>query len=1127
MAKLKDGYLKQIGSAEGNDSYALLAGGGHLGYSNSSGANMLVQRDANGYILNSYFNTTSGGAERNTSGLGYIAGFNSGDYYIRSYGVAAVKSWLGLGSNAYDSTAYLPLTGGVLTGPLTIQSGNDGKIVLNNTDTETKYQQIVFQQNSTEYARLGTYGNDDLRWSNNIVWHAGNFTPGNYLPIAGGTMTGALNFKNGTWNNVGDDVAIGDINVAGQLGVKALNTTNPGIAFYNSSATAVGNLVSNAGTLQWSNNTVLHSGNVSSYLYEANLNWGGKNFNGTYGCIDAAMVPFLGANRLAFANPSGIAVEYSRDSGGTWTDYGASDGQKLNLTSGAAGSGLNIGNADSTNKDNGTYQLRITFNTGVCSIYTQLNKFCIYISSNGSSGITCTIEKALESTPDVYSIVSDMVPISGWSGYNIINTPTITTYGGTPSSQYGRLRFIFRSTGGSTTYNGLQVINIFGFGGVGWVTPSSMAKWGQIYSYDYLKNVTFPAAVTATSFNGTATAANKVNSTLTFTGYSTQTFNGSSNVSVAIPNNTNQLTNGAGYITSSGSISGNAATATRIAATVSGTNTIELVRATMADNDYFRILVGGTASNAGFAEIATADDANEPIYVRQYSGAFTSLTRTATLLDASGNTSFPGTVTASNFSGLASNSSHLAIVSGGASSTWNWSGQGGQPTLLWGSNDGTNMYVYNPSNFSVNYAASSGKTSYLQNVDNGVINIPGTGQLRYDYHVNSGTAGLFPISNNANSIISFNKHDGSYDSQLGFSSNGNIYYRNFNGTAIDTTTAWKVLLDSGNYSSYVLPLSGGTMTGAISSNSSISTSSYINVGSLRFRSNAIEDWTTASDTDVAFNYYGYNGAGTYYRNLVIYSGKTAQIAKFEASTANLTIGGNLISAGVYSSGDVNLNNERYLKAKDTSGSYYNLLGVDGGNYMKIGNATLTTIIGGSGALFNIGGIANLVTVYSGGMAVNTAFSANSVSSATGSFGTSISSGTGSFSSNVTAASFIKSGYNDTYALLAGGGHKALANICGDYVQSSTTYYAGSGRYLYSSGYLCMPNGIIFQWGYMQNGSGAYGFPYVFPTKCLSINITTNRTNTGSLGANHAGNVTTSSFYAVMDGTYGWMFAVGC
>ena len=80
----------------------------------------------------------------------------------------------------------------------------------------------------------------------------------------------------------------------------------------------------------------------------------------------------------------------------------------------------------------------------------------------------------------------------------------------------------------------------------------------------------------------------------------------------------------------------------------------------IGDNDYWRIAGGATASNAGYLEIATADDANEPIYVRQYgSGKFGTLTRTATLLDASGNTSFPGTVAASAFNGNASTATKL------------------------------------------------------------------------------------------------------------------------------------------------------------------------------------------------------------------------------------------------------------------------------------------------------------------------------------------------------------------------------------------------------------------------------------------------------------------------------------
>lgn len=44
----------------------------------------------------------------------------------------------------------------------------------------------------------------------------------------------------------------------------------------------------------------------------------------------------------------------------------------------------------------------------------------------------------------------------------------------------------------------------------------------------------------------------------------------------------------------------------------------------------------------------------------------------------------------------------------GADIPFNWSGQPGQPAWLWGGNDAGNTYVYNPSNFSVAYAASAG-----------------------------------------------------------------------------------------------------------------------------------------------------------------------------------------------------------------------------------------------------------------------------------------------------------------------------------------------------------------------------------------------------------------------------------
>lgn len=74
---------------------------------------------------------------------------------------------------------------------------------------------------------------------------------------------------------------------------------------------------------------------------------------------------------------------------------------------------------------------------------------------------------------------------------------------------------------------------------------------------------------------------------------------------------------------------------------LSGGNERNLLYQQMADNDLFRIRCGGP-SNQGWVEIATADDGTEPIYVRQYTGEFASITRTLTLLDGSGNTICPG-----------------------------------------------------------------------------------------------------------------------------------------------------------------------------------------------------------------------------------------------------------------------------------------------------------------------------------------------------------------------------------------------------------------------------------------------------------------------------------------------------
>lgn len=67
---------------------------------------------------------------------------------------------------------------------------------------------------------------------------------------------------------------------------------------------------------------------------------------------------------------------------------------------------------------------------------------------------------------------------------------------------------------------------------------------------------------------------------------------------------------------------------------------------------------------------------------------------------------------------------------GAANMTFNWSGQGGQPSWLWGGNDGFSHYVYNPINFTVYSAGRIRINADLGNVPM-AMNYQGQGQLEY------------------------------------------------------------------------------------------------------------------------------------------------------------------------------------------------------------------------------------------------------------------------------------------------------------------------------------------------------------------------------------------------------------
>ena len=153
------------------------------------------------------------------------------------------------------------------------------------------------------------------------------------------------------------------------------------------------------------------------------------------------------------------------------------------------------------------------------------------------------------------------------------------------------------------------------------------------------------------------------------------------------------------------------------------------------------------------------------------------------------------------------NAYHLRINSANSWSTWNWVGQSGQPSWLWGSNDGTNMYVWNPSNFNVNTA------QYLRSLGNQNCQ---TGRTQaygdvYTYNTHSSNTGS-PTT--YTSVIGFGRGIGGTVEIAGGWCNTNLYWRSLRDCC-ENWFSWRTVLDESNYASILnntyLPLAGGTM----------------------------------------------------------------------------------------------------------------------------------------------------------------------------------------------------------------------------------------------------------------------------------------------------------------------------
>lgn len=149
------------------------------------------------------------------------------------------------------------------------------------------------------------------------------------VPKTGGTLTGALGLANNTWNPVGNDVAIGDHDVAGNLGVKGLNGT-PGISLYNQDGSHYANVIhsKNIGNQSVDHATTSDSASNAKIASEANIadlalklgRSGNRNYPMTFNWAGKGGQPtwlWGGENGedMYVYNPSNFSVNYAASAG--------------------------------------------------------------------------------------------------------------------------------------------------------------------------------------------------------------------------------------------------------------------------------------------------------------------------------------------------------------------------------------------------------------------------------------------------------------------------------------------------------------------------------------------------------------------------------------------------------------------------------------------------------------------------------------------------------------------------------------------------------------------------------------------------------------------------------------------
>jgi hypothetical protein len=277
-------YISGNGSQyNGNAATATLASNstnlGGYAPNTTGGVSTIVQRDTNGYIQNSYFYTSGGGTERNASGMGYFAGFNSSDYYIRSYTPQAVATAISGSTMNISGSATSAISATYLNGSNYIaRRGSAGNY---NTDFQNTAAGSVSHQGD-DYAITNNPGNgwwfvDNYRhsnssnyWGTQVAWgwedNANRLATRNIQGGAFGSWVYYLNSANYT-------SYAPSLTGSGASGTWGINITgNAATATVSSSITGQANSATITASVSVTSDSIVQR-NASGYIYANHINF--------------------------------------------------------------------------------------------------------------------------------------------------------------------------------------------------------------------------------------------------------------------------------------------------------------------------------------------------------------------------------------------------------------------------------------------------------------------------------------------------------------------------------------------------------------------------------------------------------------------------------------------------------------------------------------------------------------------------------------------------------------------------------------------------------------------------------------------------------------------------------------